>query len=157
MADYSKSCIYMIKTGNDTYIGSTSDFKNRIRRHNQDLYEEKHKHHNCKLYVTIRENNYDWDIKKIHDYPCDTLTELRIEERRVYDELQPTLNVNKPYQSADERKQWREKYMKSYHQNNKEVILERAKTRVMCECGELVNKRQISRHRKSKKHIELMG
>lgn len=176
MVDCSNACIYIIKTGKDTYVGSTFDYKKRIRDHNENLYNDTLRDHNIRLYRTIRENNYDWDIKKLHDYPCDTLTELRIEERRVYDELQPTLNERKPYVSADERRQWRENYMKTYYQkyraeqgetllekkrqyyqNNKVAISEKQKIRVICECGELVNKHHISRHRKSKKHIEIMS
>lgn len=177
MADYSKSCIYMIKTGNDTYIGSTCEFKKRIRHHNSHLYNDRLKDYNLKLYKTIRENNKKWEMIKLHDFPCNNDTELRIEERRVYDALQPTLNVYKPYISTEERKDFLKDYMKSYninykigenrenyliskkkyYENNKDNILNKQKERVICECGEEVSKHHISRHRKSKKHIELMG
>ena len=172
MVDCSNACIYIIKTGKDTYIGSTNNFEIRIRDHNENLYNDKLRDHNIRLYRTIRENNYDWGIKKLHDYPCDTLTELRIEERRVYDELQPTLNERKPYVSADERrhnmKTYHQKYRaeqsetllekkRQYYQNNKVAILEKRKIRVVCECGAEVNKHTLSHHRKSKKHIEIMS
>ena len=176
MVDCSNACIYIIKTGKDTYVGSTNNYKKRIRHHNETLYNDTVGNHNIRLYRTIRENNYDWDIKKLHDYPCDTLTELRIEERRVYDELQPTLNEYRPYVTADETKQMKQKYMKpylqkyraeqgetllekrrQYYQNNKVAILEKQKIRVICECGAEVKKQNLSQHRKSKKHIEIMS
>ena len=156
MADYSKSCIYMIKTGNDTYIGSTSDFKRRFRDHNTNIYSDRMKD-NIKLYRTIRENDKKWEIIKLHDFPCDNDTELKIEEKRVYDALQPTLNERKPYQTAEELIQHTKTYNKNYKQKNKEHLITTQKIRVICECGKEVNKYHIARHRKSKKHIELMG
>ncbi len=154
----------MIKTGNDTFIGSTCDFDIKVRCHNQRLYSNSYRYNNTKLYRTIRENDKKWEMIKLHDYPCDNDTELKIEERRVYDALQPTLNELKPYQTAEEHKQdkkiWDIKNSKKksqYYQCNKEAISERQKTLVICECGKEVSKRNIAKHRKTKKHIELMG
>ena len=36
-------------------------------------------------------------------FPCDNLTQLRIEERRVADELNANLNANRPYVTNEER------------------------------------------------------
>ena len=149
MADYSKSCIYMIKTGNDTYIGSTCDFDMRVRCHNQRLYSNSYRYNNTKLYKTIREHNTKWEMIKLNDYPCDNDTELKIEERRVYDALQPTLNERKPYQTYDE--EMIQKKESRYREMDRKLEV------VTCECGANVVRCGIARHRKTKKHIELMG
>ena len=50
----------------------------------------------------------------------------------------------------------REKF-KDYHQTNIETILERNKQRVECDCGCIVTKNYMSRHKKSKKHFESLN
>ena len=45
---------------------------------------------------------------------------------------------------------------KIYRENNQEKIKARKKIRVICECGLDVNKDHIARHRKTKKHQQLM-
>jgi len=46
--------------------------------------------------------------------------------------------------------------MKKYRDDNKEKLSKQKKERVECECGSIVNRGELSRHRKSKKHINLM-
>jgi len=73
-------CIYKISAGTDDfYIGSTFDFNERVRKHTTDSKNKK-----TKLYKAIRDNNGDFNMEKLHDYKCENETELRIEERRVY-------------------------------------------------------------------------
>ena len=48
-------------------------------------------------------------------------------------------------------------YQKEYKQNNKAKIAERQNEKVECECGCTVSRSNITRHRKSKKHIKLMA
>ena len=46
--------------------------------------------------------------------------------------------------------------VKTYSENNKEYIKAYNGERITCECGCIVTRCCLSRHRKSKKHIELM-
>tara|TARA_R110000803_G_C11816455_1_gene301378 strand:- start:24 stop:389 length:366 start_codon:yes stop_codon:yes gene_type:complete len=46
-----------------------------------------------KLYQTIRENNGEWDMRPYRVFPCNSKTELEIEEERVRRELNADLNV----------------------------------------------------------------
>ena len=111
-------CIYKISVGTDDfYIGSTFDFDERLKRHINDSLSSKQK-----LYKAIRDNNCDFNMEKLHDYKCETTTQLRIEERRVYDELKPTLNMNRPHTTDEEKRIYQAEYCKNYHQNNKETI-----------------------------------
>ena len=48
------------------------------------------------------------------------------------------------------------KYNKEWRENNKEQIKEWKSKKVTCECGCLITRSHINRHKKSKKHLELM-
>ena len=45
---------------------------------------------------------------------------------------------------------------KKWYEENKEAKLTKEKERVTCECGCEVRRKEISRHKKSNKHIKLM-
>jgi hypothetical protein len=47
-------------------------------------------------------------------------------------------------------------YHIEYRKNNKEILAERARKKVQCECGTIVNCNSISTHRQSKKHLECL-
>tara|TARA_R110002020_G_scaffold394663_2_gene604649 strand:+ start:2996 stop:3646 length:651 start_codon:yes stop_codon:yes gene_type:complete len=107
-------CIYKISVADsDFYIGSTFDFKTR-----KTLHKSSAKTDQRKLYQAIRANDGIFLMEKLHDYECENETELRIEERRVYDETRPTLNTNRPTITTDERIEYRTKY----HHDNAEQI-----------------------------------
>lgn len=66
-----------------------------------------------------------------------------------------------------QKKQWYQenkerllKKMKNRYENNKEMILQknkqRAKQQIKCDCGSLLIRGNLPRHRKSKKHIEYL-
>jgi group I intron endonuclease len=123
MVDYSKGVVYKIfcndKNILDFYIGSTNNFKMRKKYH---ITNSKKK--NCKLYQTIRENGgwKNWTMELIEEYPCTCRDELVIRERYWYDELKPTLNINRPYRSDEEEKVYRKKNVREYWETNKEAI-----------------------------------
>jgi hypothetical protein len=119
MVDYSTSVVYKIfcndKNILDFYIGSTRNFTMRKKYHINTS-----KNSNLKLYDIIRENGgWDkWTMELIEEYPCTCREELVIRERYWYDELKPTLNINRPFTSyEEEKKKW-----KDYRENNKEKI-----------------------------------
>ena len=45
---------------------------------------------------------------------------------------------------------------RKYYQMNKEKILEKEKEKITCECGCIVNKYALTRHKKTQKHIKIM-
>ncbi len=45
---------------------------------------------------------------------------------------------------------------KQYRENNKEIILEKMKEKVTCECGCIISKIHLGRHKKTNKHLGLM-
>ena len=148
------------------YIGSTIlTLKERI-----DLHKNNSKFKNYTLYKVIR-NTGGWEnfeISLIKEYACDDKAELRQEEQRCIDALQPTLNELRAYNSKEDIKYFNKirydanieenrRKKTIYYGENKELILEKMKTKMTCECGREFRKGEIARHRKTKIHIKLMN
>jgi len=132
--------IYKIIVDNDFYIGSTFDFNRRLKKH-----KVRSKTSDFKLYKAIRDNNNKFDMVLLYNYECYTDTELRIVERKYYDELKPTLNSQRPYITEEERKElgspsWKnnrqkgieyriktKEKKKEYYIKNKEILAEKYK------------------------------
>ena len=183
MADYSKGIIYTIRSKDNIYVGSTLNLRTRKWSHKSNIYNENSPTYNRKLYKIIRENNYEWNMQPYKEYPCETKLQLRIEEERIHQFLKADMNSqscgtgcstekerNKQYydQHKDEiekyKKQWYEEhkdenkeYYKQYYEENKNEINEKRKQKVTCECGCLVTRSALSKHRKTKKHINLIA
>jgi hypothetical protein len=71
---------------------------------------------------------------------------------------------NKKEEISEKGKNYREKNnedikirKKKYYENNKEEILEKQKEKIECECGCVVVKNKINRHRKTQTHLNLMS
>ena len=153
MPDYSKAMIYKIKHNEDydddnIYIGSTCNLIRRRCNHKDCCNNENSSKYNFPLYKYIRENG-GWDafvLIKIHDYKCNSKSELEVEERKMIDMLKPKLNRYIPTRSkkeyrednkeviAEKCKEWREvnkevltEKKKEYYEDNKEVIAEKGK------------------------------
>jgi hypothetical protein len=178
MPDYSKACVYMIKHNQDynddnVYIGSCCNFTRRKCEHKSVCNNPNIVNYNLKIYQTIRENGGwdNWIMLKLHDFPCNKICELKLEERRVIDLYQSKLNTIIPARTL---KEWyednKEKIMekqKIYEEKNKEKIKEYRKKyneeyrkerneKITCECGTIFSKHHITRHMKTLKHISLM-
>lgn len=65
------------------------------------------------------------------------------------------LEKNKQYYQ-DNREKIAEKQKQNY-ENNRDKILEKRKEKITCECGSIVFKNNLSRHKKSKKHINFIN
>ena len=183
MPDFSKGVIYKITTPNGLYIGSSCDFIKRERHHRSSLHSKNCRSYNLKLYKNIRENSGVWEMKKIKDFPCDNRSQLWKEETKYMLEMNSNLNEIRAYISVDEAKeqkkergkeyrqenkekrneQKKEYYQankekgKEYYQANKEQIKERNREIITCECGCKIRRGDISRHRRTKKHLNLMS
>jgi len=115
MPDYSKCVIYTIRTGEGLYVGSSCNFVNRKRQHKQDINNENSEKYNRKLYKTIRDNDGAWDMQPHSEYPCNSKTEMNIEEERVRQELKADLNMNSCYNGLS-----KSEYDKEYSLKNKD-------------------------------------
>jgi len=62
----------------------------------------------------------------------------------------------KQYDKNKPNKQERLEYQKEYREKNKEKIREKKSEQIKCECGYIIRRGDIARHRRSLKHIDLM-
>ena len=142
---------------------------------------KKKKDYTYKLYKFIRENggwaNFTYKVlDNCVDVNCKT--HLLKKERMYYDLLKPSLNTLRPYQPLEEKieriKEYRMKNKErikqkgeEYRMKNKERInqkgeeyrinnKEKLKEKVKCECGRLVVRRTLNRHKRTKTHLRLM-
>jgi hypothetical protein len=134
MNKYNNSIIYIIKCKNkdieDTYIGSTIDFKNRKRQHHEICYNENSEKFNYKLYKCIRENG-GWDnfeMKEMIQTNCKDKYELLKLEGYYIKLYEPSLNKQIAGRTMEE---WRndnkeeiKEYKKEYNEKNKEYFKE---------------------------------
>ena len=125
-------------------------------------------------------------IELVEKCPCNDKDELRKKEGEYIRELKPSLNIriagrtkneydddnrehkteyyqnNKEY-ITQQHKQYREnnkedikEQKKQYYDINKERITQHKAEKIKCECGCVITRGCLWRHRQSKKHIELM-
>lgn len=121
--DYTNTIIYKIVCRDleikNCYVGHTTDFSNRKRRHKC----------NCKneiqyVYQFIREHGgwVNWDMIMIEQYPCNNLYEASARERYWIETLSSDLNQLSPPTGLP-----RNEYKKQYCTKNKDKILENKK------------------------------
>lgn len=164
--DYQKSLIYKIQHIEKLellYIGSTTNFIKRKAQHKENCMHSNYKKYNYPIYKMIRDNE-GWDYFKmtiIKEFPCNSKTELLIEEDKLMLELKSNMNKLKAYLSEDEKKEYFRKYSENYRNNNKEIVKEkkkeRSKIKFNCECGSNVCIDHKSRHIKSIKHQNFLN
>jgi hypothetical protein len=133
----------------DIYVGSTCNFKMRKWNHKSSCCNPNDYKHNLYVYQFIRENGgWDaWSMILIKKYPhvVDN-QELLMKERKWITRLKATLNKQLPNRTKNEWKMDNKEYIKAYQ-------LEKIK----CDCGCMIHRKHISRHRKSKKHQDKMN
>ena len=172
MPDYQKSKIYKLVSDHtdEIYIGSTCQkLCHRLSQHARDFREGKNKC-TCKNMFELGKVK----IVLIENVPCDSKEELYKRERH-YIETMVCVNKCIPGRTKaenyqDKKEHYQKKSNDRYHaktedilkqQNeyrlkNKDKIKERKKLRTICDCGLDVAKDHISRHKKTKKHLDLM-
>jgi hypothetical protein len=148
------------------YVGSTKAFRERKAQHKMDCNNENRKGYNRKLYNTIRDNGgwENWRMVIIEECGDITFTQARIREEEHRVKLNANLNSQKCQSDNKEyKKEWYEKNKeeilekhKDYKDKNKEKISEWSSQKITCECGCKISNNHSARHKKSKKHIELM-
>ena len=181
------SCIYKITVGDKKYVGSTDDYKIRMKKHKSDCFNiNQQNKYNLKIYQAIRENGGKYKTEII--YMLQEGEENFIIEQEYYDLISPELNDKRPYNSPEYTKKWEKQYnydrkaqLKEYHVSperkakrlqhsreikeynaqyrldNKEELRAKALTKVMCECGRVTNRAHLSTHRKTKIHKKLIS
>ena len=144
--------IYLIKHKTDdtkrVYVGSTNDFKRRIWKHKFSCNNEKNKDYNINLYQYLRENGgfNEYEFIILECYVCNFKHDLHYKEDDYIKIYPNNLNKLRAYLTRREIKE----YYKKYRDENRYKL----KEKINCECGSIVGKNDIARHRKTLKHIE---
>jgi hypothetical protein len=109
----------------DLYVGSTTDFIKRKWKHKSDCNNQNSKSHYFKIYQMIRANGgwENWTMIEIEKYPCNDSNEKRARERYWYENLDASLNSNKPMTTSFEIKEAKD----AFYCKNKDLILLRKK------------------------------
>jgi hypothetical protein len=177
MPNYGKGKIYTIRFTNDdeVYVGSTiQPLSVRFGGHKRDKDKSVYKYINDK---------YDGDFKHCYielyeSCPCESKEQLlkregevirligtlnkviagRTDKERYEDNKEKILEYEKK-RYKDNKEKISEKH-KKYYEDNKDILAEKRKIKnekITCECGCEVRKSNISRHMKTKNHIDFIA
>jgi hypothetical protein len=89
------------------------------------------------------------------EYYTDNKDKILEQHKQYYTENKDKLN-KKSKQYYTENKDKHNEYNKQYYTDNKDKLLEQQKQKVKCECGCIIRKSDLLRHKKTKKHLKLM-
>ncbi len=78
----------------DIYVGHTTNFTKRKSEHKSICSNVNNKKYNTFLYTFIRANGgwKNWDMIEISKIRCNDSNEAKAQERKLIEELKPTLN-----------------------------------------------------------------
>ena len=101
------------------------------------------------------QDNKDKILEQTKQYRINNRDKI-LEQKKQYriNNRDKILEKDKQYYNNNSDKILEQK--KQYYNNNSDKILEKQKQKMTCQCGCIVNRGQISRHKKSKKHLELL-
>ena len=156
MPDYKNTKIYKIYSPSNkdlVYIGHTTKqyLSQRLAKHvNQYHYWLNNQETQGRTTsYSIFEQCNDYQIILVENYPCNDVNEARSRER-YYIENNECINKNIPGRTNVERCATR-------YANKKEIISDSNKQKIQCECGATVRKVDITRHRRSQKHLSFIA
>jgi len=151
------------------YVGSTVNWRGRCNKHKSDCTNKNSTNYNTKIYQTIRANG-GWDnfiMIEIGTAKQLTLRRAKQIEEDYRVELKASMNDIRCYLSEEQKrelaKEYREanreyikEWINEYYKNNEEHIKANASEKITCECGCQFRRAELSRHKKTQKHINLM-
>lgn len=151
------------------YIGSTeTTLEQRKKYHKTDFFKNK-----TPLYQHVRECCAFDDLIFEELTECDELIRFEIEQEYIdtYNSIQEGLNDRRAIKNPTYHLEWsrnnrdkikicRDKHKHKYkeywakrYQDNKEQQLARQAEQVECECGTILTRGKLARHRRTKKHL----
>jgi hypothetical protein len=177
MPDYQNGKIYKIYCNitAETYYGSTCNtLTKRVSSHKCDFkYWKNGKKNYIKSFDIIERGDYTYSL--VEHFPCDSKIDLHsrerywIENNNCVNKIIPRRTEKEYYednkeQICEQKKEYREvnkekirEQRKEHYEANKERLLKKHReygvVKVVCGCGSEITNNNLSRHRKSKKHI----
>lgn len=97
------------------------------------------------------ENNKDKILEQNKEWRDNNKEEILKQKKEYYENNKKTiLEKNKEYRKINKEK------IKEYRKNNEEKIREKKSEQIKCECGCMISRGVLAKHRRTKKHIDLM-
>ena len=145
--------IYCILDNSFCYIGSTiSSLSMRFIKHKNDY---KAKRDNFSIHKYFDKYGFEnFRIIEIKKYLVCDEKHLKAYELLHITNNKKCINSMKPFNPL--KKVDQKISVINYHKKNKILINEKRSQKITCECGSIVVKNQIARHKKTKKHIKFM-
>jgi hypothetical protein len=172
----------------DVYVGHTTDFKRRKSEHKKRCNGSYDKTCNLKVYQSIRDNGGmdNWEMVEIEKFPCKDSNEAIKQERYWYENLNASLNTQKPNRTMQEYcKEWEElnkekrklqhkvweqlnkdkrneqqsnirKIRYATDENYKLKVQNKNKEKYICACGANICKTGKTRHEKTPNHLKYL-
>ena len=98
-----------------------------------------------------RQNNKE----KVKEWRNNNKEKIKEQQKEYYQNNKEKHNKKmKEYHQKNKEKV--KEYHKEWYNNNKEELIEKRKQKITCECGSIIRKPDLPRHKKSKKHAKLM-
>ena len=144
-----------------SYVGSTMNWKLRVRHHKHHSLSETSDRCHFKIYQMIKANG-GWDnFKMIELGKREQLTTREADkiedDYRV--ELRATMNSQRAFKTKDQHKADNSERCKKWAENNKDKIkvnyakyYAKPQERITCICGSVFDKRNTKGHEQTKKH-----
>jgi hypothetical protein len=142
-----KISIYKIYNDEMTYIGSSQNFKDRMKKHKSSCYNKNDNGYNYFIYQYIRQNG-GWDqFTKdiIHECEVKDKTEQRMIEQEWINKNECKLNKNKSYQTKEEKKEQQKQYR------------EKLRQKFTCLCGGKYTQQNKAIHERTNKHKKFIA
>jgi len=139
---------YKIQVGNECYVGSTKNFKNRMSEHKYNCRNEKKRIYNIKVYKSIREVGWDKiDVMIIDKIIYNSKHEAFDMETKYMNMFDAKLNSRYPKRSMKEyyeanKERIAERDRKKYRESNQEMIRERGKKYYQANKEEIAEKKK---------------
>ena len=154
----------------EIYVGSTNDIDKRKANHKSDCHNENNRNYKFPLYQFIRANGgWDsWELVLIDEYEVEDEIGQHIIEQSFISAIEPELNNKRAYRTEEEQKEYGKEYtannkeeikeyFKERYVKNKEIILAKQKEKINCECGSIVCRGAVNKHKKTKKHQNIIN
>ena len=134
------------------YIENNECINKQIPTRTGKEYYENNKEIIAEKGKIYRENNKEIIAKKMKIY-CENNKEIIAEKKKIYCENNKEIINERTKIYREQNKEKVKEYGKKYKEDNKEKLKEERNKKITCECGCVVNKCCLTRHKKTKKHL----
>ena len=157
--NYNNTTIYKLCcndiTIKDIYVGHTTNFIKRKANHKKSTNTPTDPLYDTYKYQFIRNNGgFDnWAMIEIIKISCADFNDACRVERQYMEQLNATLNKNRPISTPMEKAENMKVCNKIYYEKNKDKIIEQGKKKLICDCcSNEYTKYHRSHHFKTIKH-----